>query len=387
MRKGFVAWALAVAACTPGEVTLTVNGGAGSGAYAPGTEVTLSAHHDPNRSHVVGWTGSVEGLADPLEWTSSYVVPDRDAVLEPIVEEITWAPEERTVPTGAGDEQTILAQIPNDPTGLLLALHGTGGSRNFPVRSIAMATLARGALARGMGVISLDAHEVQVGEDLDGNDKIRWDAGPRSDNPDLLNVQAALDALTARGEIEPSTPIYAVGMSNGGSMAFTLGAVLDVDAVAIYCASGRTSLGGQTTTPTAWFVAANDTNDNVDNDNALALHEALVARGIPTQFRSRPASPLYDERFARVDGIDDGHSRELAAAVRSAGLVGPDDQWTLAIAGPDLVAALRELAPFAALLETPGRAAAVLDEIRQMQADHQMYDDFAQQTLDFLEGR
>ncbi|MEO0601632.1 MAG: hypothetical protein AAF211_09355 [Myxococcota bacterium] len=38
------------------------------------------------------------------------------------------------------------------------------------------------------------------------------------------------------------------------------------------------------------------------------------------------------------------------------------------------------------VLATPGLAGDVIAEIRQMQTDHQMYDDYVQQTLDFLEN-
>lgn len=369
-------------ACTtlPESFTLTVSGGAGGGSKGSGDIVTVWSGHDPNRSIVIGWSGDVRVLDDPSEWVTTLRMPERDVRVSPVVIDVDWSPAVVGY-AGRDGERRMLLQIPPEPTGLLLALHGTGGSADFVVNSLAMTTLARVAFERGLGVVALEAEEVVVG-DVDGDEKIRWDVSPRADSVDLENIARALEHLVAEGAIDDDTPRYVVGMSNGGAMALTVGTVSSFDAAAVYCASGRQVLGDITQTPTSWWLAENDANENVDNDDAVALHEALARRGVRTALRSHPATPLHDERFARVDGLDEGASRALAGAARRAGLVDADGFWLPP--GDARLEALVDLEPFASL--APETARGVVDEIRQMQADHQMYDDYAQQTLDFLEG-
>ncbi|MEN0065180.1 MAG: hypothetical protein AAGA48_23755 [Myxococcota bacterium] len=364
---------------------LVVDGGYGGGHFAPGDVVTIWSGHDPNTSVVTGWEGDVDWLDDPSEWTTTLTMPSADIAVTPRVVEVSWNPDETTY-VGVNGDRRLIRQIPATPTGLLIALHGTGGSALFPVNNLPMTTLARAALDRGMGVVAPEAEEVAVG-DLDANEKIRWDATPSAQTVDAQNVARMLDGLLDEGVIDEATPLYTVGMSNGGAMAFTLATLLGGDAAAVYCASGREGLGDVSETPTSWWLCENDNNENVDNTKAVALHERLMARGVRTRLRSHPATPLHDERFARIDGINETQSRTIAQAIRQAELVDDDGLFTQELIGPDLASALLKLEPIAELAETPGLAGAVFGEIQQMQADHKMFDDFAQQTLDFLQDR
>jgi hypothetical protein len=54
---------------------LLVNGGTGTGEYAPGTMVSVSASAEPAGASFVGWTGDVEILANRFLSTTTATVP------------------------------------------------------------------------------------------------------------------------------------------------------------------------------------------------------------------------------------------------------------------------------------------------------------------------
>ena len=245
-------------------------------------------------------------------------------------------------------------------------------------------------------MLGTEAEEAVAG-DLNGDGKERWDASLAAGNVDLANLDALIASLRGSGAIGPATPLYVAGMSNGGAMAISLGAVASAPVAAVFpelrfaaavsfCADGRAAAVAQTQTPSAWLMCANDDNAEVDNAEAAASSAALAARGVPTVFAAHPASPLYDERFLRVPGVALASSRALAAELRAAGFVGAggflvtptDDIVAAVIANPALLPAL-------VALPGAGRAG-VVDQLRATQAEHQMFSDWARRAVAFLEA-
>ncbi len=199
------------------------------------------------------------------------------------------------------------------------------------------------------------------------------------------------------GAVAATTPLFAIGMSNGGAASVSLGAIgaspvaavypeLRFGAVVSHCAEGRASAVALTTTPTGWLLCGNDDNPEVDNGAAVANSAALAARGIPTVVDLHPASPLYDERFAREPGIAPATSQALALELRAAGFVGADGSFTQSTAAiTAAVTANPALLPTFVSL-APSVRNEVVDQIRAMQAEHQMYSDWAMRAVAFLDA-
>jgi predicted esterase len=346
----------------------------------------------PETELLTRWRGDVDLLERPEEWHASFTMPARPVSLEAVVESRS---EELLVTTFLGSTahgKTIRYHAPPSPAGLVLFLHGTGGS-NEMIEKPEARTLALTAIARGYAVLSPEAEEVVQG---DMNGKVRWDVNLTPDNLDLANLNALVAWTRAQGLIEPTTPLFAIGMSNGGAMSLGLGAVsasdvaatfpnLRFEGVVSYCASGRATAAAVTTTPTAWFLCANDDNEEVSNQEARANSDALASRGIATEADAHPASPLYPERFTRVAGISASTSRGIADELRAAGFVGTDSMFTTPT--NDIVAAVQaDPSAFPLILSLPGaRLLEIVDQMKVMQAEHQMYSDWSARTIDFLE--
>jgi hypothetical protein len=289
----------------------------------------------------------------------------------------------------------VYSYFPQSPRGVIVFLHGTGGDATY-ITKVETTPLVMAAVQQGFGVIGTEAEEVVAG-DLNGDGAIHWDTTVNTTNVDLANLNLLLAAFQQQGAFTSSTPRYAVGMSQGGSFSILLGAVsgygiaaafpqLRFAAVASYCSQGATSSAQNTLTPTAWFMCANDDNPQVSNTTAQANFNIAAARGIASVFDLHPASPLYDQRFARVSGVSANTSAALAGEFRAARMVGSDGFFTVT---SDQLTAQITATP-AAFPTFIGLGATqrsdVLDQVHAMMATHQFYSDWAQRTLVFFKS-
>jgi polyhydroxybutyrate depolymerase len=113
------------------------------------------------------------------------------------------------------------------PMPAVLLLHGAGGSSRSVMRQTG---IARHADARGVLVISADgtsprpdAHPQFLTNPQMWNDGSGLRAGPAFGVDDVGHLSAVLDEAYGRFRVDPSR-VYAMGFSNGGSMALRLAA-------------------------------------------------------------------------------------------------------------------------------------------------------------------
>ena len=381
------------AAC--GVNRLTVTNGYGSGTYPVGATVHVFASVRPQDQLVTGWTGDATLLDDPDEWHSTLVMPAADASVAAVVaaRPTTLA---TSIFTGSTTRaKTVHAKIPPGARGLVLLLHGTNGGAGFILQDESFA-LALRLLESGFGVLGTEAEEAVAG-DLNGDGKARWDASLTAGNVDFANLDALVASLRAAGTIGPTTPLHVLGMSNGGSMALSLGAIaaspvaaafpsLRFAAAISFCADGRVTSAAITTTPTAWLMCGADDNPEVDNVAAAANSAGLAVRGVPTSFAAHPPAPLYDERFARVVSVTLAESQAMVAELRAAGFVGTDG---FVATSTDAIVATVTSQPtlWPTLVAQPGAVRAdVIDQLRATQAEHQMFSDWASRAVAWLEA-
>ncbi len=344
------ALALWLAACSgaateapPGSPTLTVTGGFGGGTFAAGSEVHVWADVNP-QTQIASFTGDVDVLAQADEWNSPLVMPDRDVALEVKLETVDAPVQERTLALATGDRR-VLVVTRDAPVGGVVFFHGAAYSVD-QLNDNAARTLVLHLVRAGWAVAAL-ASTAEASAGTGG-----WTSA------DLPNAEALIAALRVDGTFPAAGPVVAWGMSSGGQFAHSVGAAGLVDAVVAYCAPGTAADLAATSTPTAWYLAAEDTTfPNVLADSA-SWQQDLEGRGVRTDRYVHPVTPLYDQRFTRVAGID-----EATSAIIAAGGVA---------AAPQL---------------TPEQVTAVNAELEIVAAVHELYDDAAARTLRFLEQR
>ncbi len=371
------------------SVALTVVNGVGPAAALPGSQVELWSSILPQSQVLVNWSGG-SFAPDADEWHTTLNVPSSNAVLTANVMtlNITFNTRSYTAPTTA--PKTARFWVPASPRGLIVMLHGSGGASTF-IEQAESRSFALKAISKGYAVLSPEAEEVAAG-DLDGNGKIQWDIALNPANTDFRSLDTLLGSLVSTSVIPAGLPTYVMGMSNGGAMAITLGAVaatasapsfpnLRFKAVISYCAQGNPIAVGITATPSAFFLCENDENENVSNAQALANSQTLVTRGVPTVGILHPATPLYNQRFIRVPGVSAAQSLAIANELRASGFVDANGFFSTSSAAIS-AAFTASPASFPAISGlTGGQRFVLLGQIAVMRAEHQFFSDWTSRSL------
>lgn len=347
---------------SPDAPVLEVVGGYGGGAHAPGAEVWVRAAVDPQRE-LADWEPD-PALRDPAEWTTALTMPDRDLTVSARLTPVPVPAEDRSYPLPAGPRRVRVAPHPA-PVGGVLFLHGARYAVDQLHDNAAWTHVMH--LHRAGWAVAAPASEAETRSGTGGWDPALDPAG----NVDLANVAALVDALRADETFPVDGPVVAWGMSSGGIFAHTLGAAGLVDGVVAHCAPGTPEALAVTEAPTAWFLAAADRTFPDGAAQAATFQADLRARGVRSLLVVHPVTPLHDERFTRVAGIDLALSTRLAASARAAGAPEvPVDPASLD--GADGLSA--------------DQLEAVNAELEITAADHELYDDHAAGMLAFVES-
>ncbi len=389
-RAGLLAGLLAAPACasTPGSpraapapevelhstYRLTVYDGFGAGDYPAGDGPHAWADIDPQHDLVDSWVVPEDAspLYDPTEWNSAVAMPTADLSIRVETWEDARDLEEATVPLPSGD-RAVLQWLPPDPSALVLYLHGASYD-HAQLRSNSGAYLAHALMDANYAIVAMDSTLASTA----GSGG--WDDDPaNASNTDLAAVAELVELLRSQGSIAAGTPIVAMGMSSGGQFAHAVGLTLPANAVVAYCAPGRASTLEATHAPTAWFLAAADSVFPTAEADATGFAAGLDARSVENALVVHPATPLYDQRFMRVAGVDEASSAAIADDLRAGGFVDEDDLW---LAPGAVVNATLQSTALAALSDTQREAIAA--EIEVMAADHELYDDYTSKMMGFL---
>lgn len=346
---------------TADSPVLTVEHGFGGGQVAAGATVQVWADVDPQAEIVTGWSDP----SLPPEWNGTLVMPDHDLTVSPTIEVVETPIAARTY-TLDGRERDVLVVAAPSPVGLVLFFHGAGYAID-ELRDNAAATITKHLLRAGYTVVAVQS-EAEASAGTGG-----WN-GALSGSTDLDNVVALVDALHVDGTVPESAPIVAWGMSSGGIFAHTVGAALPADVVLASCAAGGADVLAATSARTGWYLAGNDQTFPTSVADAGLYDAELKARGIATDLYVHPPTPLYDQRFERVTGIDAARSAAIAASIRASGAVDGNDAWT--VPGSAVDVDLDDL--------SADQATAVRAEIEIMAADHELYDDVAARMVAFV---
>jgi len=319
----FLPFLLAVANATPAEAfTLTVENGSGGGEYPEGTVVTIWANpqEDPNPELTTGepidasqpmrifdpWVGDTSEVEDIESPQTTVFMPAND---------VSIGAQYKDSPRWLNP--SVLAYFPEDYTGVIFMFHGVGGCASCLLENSESRTFLSETTAQGYAVVALDSYD-RVSRD--------WSlASTPDDNPDLRRVAALRQDLITRGLMTASDPVYLVGISGGGRFAslFTQ-AVQDelqfpVQAMALYISPGLSTPMLSATVPTIFVAGINDTT--VPYSSVATSYGLLLSQGVATQLVVIKPSPLYPDRFWRIDGISSIDSHVIYDAIDAAGLL------------------------------------------------------------------
>lgn len=341
----------------------------------------------------MGWVNGNKELINPKEWNSLLKPRIKSAnnkatihIINSQLNEITYMGRDRL--------KKGYYQLPADSTqikGLVLFLHGTGGSSDFIKKTNSLYFKNR-FLANGYVVASTEAEESTLGKDIDcqGNvkGKLRWcvsDISNPRNNVDFFNIQKFINYLRQEiSHLDENSPVISVGMSNGGVFSVALGAIGLVDVAVSYCAGGNDEAISSTQVPTHWFLCANDQIS--DNNDTILKQNELKRRGIPTYLEIRNQRPLTYTQLDRIEGITTQTSISLFDEFKKNGLLDNNNYILYPI---ELTRQIIESQPrkFPIYMSFSNPEKGEIDNVLKVaRAEHAFYDDLSGRTIDLING-
>lgn len=311
---------------------LTVVHGSGSGTYNASSQVHIFAdpYEDPNASvresaEVAApvrifdrWIGDTGAVADVLSPDTIITMPQSS---------ITVTAQYKDAPRWS--LPTVWTYFPPNHDKVIFVFHGgLGGSAANLMTNVEMSRFVDAAAARGYGIVALDSYNrsQELQDTWDGNLSA-------TDNIDMQRVVALRNELIGKGAMRASDPIYLFGVSGGGVFAsqFDQFAQQDlgfqVKATALMVSPGNSQVLLSSTVPTIFLLAENDTSVAGINDLAVENSNFLISRNVPTQLWVNPPSPVYPERFWRINHLSRADSKTIYNAIKSGGYL--DDKGFL----------------------------------------------------------
>jgi pimeloyl-ACP methyl ester carboxylesterase len=206
------------------------------------------------------------------------------------------------------EDRDALFAVPEAPIGVVVLFHGLSEQACNWVDKVEEDRVADAALARGFAWVAPDGADAAWETDLD--------------NDEIGSVDAVLATLESDGLLPSELPTMTIGHSNGGafSQVYAVGSERGVVAAVNANGWGTAALGATMSPPPMLFITAE--NDSVVS-SGVVLDAANTAqnRGHDVTTILHARSRLADDRFARIEGIDDDDSASIVAAFEDTGLL------------------------------------------------------------------
>ncbi len=361
----------AIDAC---NVSLLVNRGSRSGTIQAGATIHLFADPSPPGQVFERWVGDTGVLADPTASHTTLVMPNRNIGLTATYKPApAWNPIVEII-----NGVNVGYYVPPNPAGIVFRFHGSGGNFSSFFEKVEDRITANALVAAGYAVVSVDSFD-RINRQWDNRNL------PAS-NRDLQNVSAIIDSFIQRKLIRTTTPVFSLGISNGGAFSSWASFFLNFNGGAIYIASGRdpiyfnsAAVPYPSVVPTIWCRAQNDSvSDQADAVRAQDNFNELKRRGIPAKFLVNPAAPLYPDRFLRIAGLGVDDSNSIYQGIKNGGYLDGQD-YLKANPGTSGVAG-------AIPAKYSNYSKEIIDQLIISYSEHQYFSDFDSQLIGFFDG-
>ena len=344
---------------------VTVNSGSGDGAYKGQPFVHVWA--DPNPAGMVfdRWTGDTILLQNARESHTKLRTANLNLSITATYRSApSWTP---TFETLNGIQ--IGYHFPASHVGVIFHFHGQGGAANLLFNNLERRIFANEAVAEGYAVVALDSSD-RVNRDWSTSNDI-------ATNPDIQNVQAAINLFVSRGWMTASTPTFAHGFSKGAGFSPRVARALNFRATSMNLLAGTPDIINITTIPTIWCIAQNDGTIMPGGvQQSRVNHQNLLSRGVPTQHHLAVPTPVYPERFWRIAGLTAADSQAIYSALKQNGII---DGRGFLIADPDTSGwELAIPAQYNSFVNS------IRDQLRICYTEHTFFSDYDRRVLDFF---
>lgn len=370
--------------------SLTVNGGYGSGNYQAGDTVHIWCKEYDTTQTFSNWTGDVSFLESDHEWHTQLVMPSQAVnVSAHLVAMPSYTISHEQI-MGQNNLKSVYSCFPVNQIGVAYLFHGTGGSATNWVRTVEYRSFVDAMIEAGFGVIITEAEEITLNTDLNNDGNLRWQPFPLDVNNgiDYLNIKAITDTFINRNKLTNSTPLYSVGMSNGGAFSAAISYGNNYVAGVSYCASSASAIFDVRNNAFAFRMARWDDNAQVGpegNYEAWQNDSTLAARSVCHDYLIHDKQPIYPERFARIPGVTVAESQAVFSNLLATNQLDANHYALHSDTIKNHILAQPQLfTSFAAL--NVSQQSEVLNQIAAANAEHKFYSDYNYATISFLKN-
>jgi poly(3-hydroxybutyrate) depolymerase len=372
---------------------LQVLNGYGSGSYDAGDTVHIWSKETHNLKYFDRWVSSGIFIENENEYHTRIVMPSRDIQVAAITKDLpSRAFFTRVNIQLATSLKTVhyYFPLPNELKAVVWLFHGTNGTGAGWVNNVEQRQFANRLMAEGYAVVAMDCEEQTLKTDLNGDGVYRWTYGIDTNNlPDFLNIKALRDTLLTRGVITTETPMIAAGFSAGGAFTENILIALQWKAGINHNAAGSLNWASYNNRPYFNCMSVNDDHPDVGptgNDTARMKAEIYKTRGICMEYYEFQPQPVYPERFAKIEGIDENESKAIFQELKSKNAF--DNNNVMIVSANDVENAFAANPSSFPVLSTYFSATRddIFDQLAVCNAEHNFKADYNGRALKFLEN-
>lgn len=285
---------------------VTVNGGFGSGSFQAGEVVHVFANQMQNTQIFDRWMGDVE-FEHNNEWHGRFIMPAQDVTVAASYRSISAFSIDLEEINFQDEPKQVFYYFPEVVRGTIFLFHEFAGrAQDWLFRSEYNRFMVD-AVADSFAVVFFSAHEMASKTGLEpeiqgGIEEFAWDIESLTlaENVDLQFLNTVIDTLKARGTLESSPKLYAVGMGAGGMFAQLAANVLNFRALTIYGTAGIQDFNDNPEIPTQWMLCENDESEITGaegNQEAETAYQTYQSQEVCSRIYVHTPSPLYRERI------------------------------------------------------------------------------------------
>jgi dienelactone hydrolase len=347
--------------------------GSGGGTYEAGSTVHVWANPYEQGWTFDMWKGETQAVPDVRSMHATITMPPQDIRIEATYKQVPlWS-----VSFASMFGRDVYYYFPPlGYKGVIIFFHGSGGdAREWFDLGAERRHFFDDVIALGYAILTINsADRVNKQWNLDVP-PAHNSPGSSTSNADLEAAEAILTTFRANGQIPMQTPLYAVGMSQGGRFASLIASVLNFSASAIWVGAGHAEVMEVTTVPTIWCLAERD--PIIDRQEVFSQYQQLNNRNVDAIFYINLQTPLYPSYFVNVEGIDEAASIQLFAELKSQGYL---DENNFLIENPRLSKWEKSIG----LVFSEAIRLDIQDRLFVAYAEHAFYSECDHRVLDFF---
>ena len=287
--------------------------------------------------------------------------------------------------------RAILSAIPDEPVGLVYLFHGSGGSANFATRLHTLVIAGR-LHDLGYGLVASQSADRDGTASGSNDGQARWNIGDAGidSNIDIRHLLALREQLIDTTGVTASTPVFVMGMSNGGAFSSLFGYVASANGVPVHAIANIE--GGvppasrplfQKRTPFPPYFLLSATMDGlVSSTNQQRTAARIKNRGTPVEVHVIEPLPMSVRSLMTPGGLDEKRAKKLHAYLVEAKLINSNGER---LYRPGSVITREMMWDLLQRFRESGFSRADMSSVVLVWAGHAMRSDFVDEQIAFFE--